>query len=101
AALHDRISSSELADCFDARNSTVFVGSTAYNFINVFMRPSARLKPAGEMSTNTIYAMHCRLSSDAQALFALLSSRVAFWLWHTLGDGFHITSAFLEDFPIG
>ena len=34
-------------------------------------------------------------------LFALLSSRIAFWLWHTLGDGFHVTRTFLEEVPVG
>lgn len=25
----------------------------------------------------------------------------AFWLWHVLGDGFHVTRTFVEDLPIG
>lgn len=100
AVVHRAVSTSELADCFDADDCTVFVGGTAYNFLNVFMRPPARLKPAGALSTNTIYALSCRSAPDASVLFALLSSRIAFWLWHTLGDGFHVTRTFLEDVPL-
>lgn len=100
AMLHRTISIVKLADCFSADNSTVFVGSTAYNFLNVFMRPPARLQPEGDLSTNTIYAVRTRRSADAPVLFALLSSRIAFWLWHVLGDGFHVTRAFLEDVPL-
>ena len=100
AALHHTVSTTELADCFDADNSTVFIGSTAYNFLNVFMRLPARLKPTGDISTNTLYALRTRRGADAPVLFALLSSRIAFWLWHTLGDGFHVTRKFLEDVPL-
>ena len=99
AMLLRTVSTTELADCFDADGNTVFVGSTAYNFLNVFMRPPARLKPAGDLSTNTIYAVRARHGADAPVLFALLSSRIAFWLWHMLGDGFHVTRMFLEDVP--
>ncbi len=95
------VSSSELANCFDADDRTVFVGSTAYNFLNVFLQPPRQLKPAGDLSTNTIYAVHCRSVADASVLFALLSSRIAFWLWHTLGDGFHVTRTFLQNMPLG
>ena len=95
------VAGSELAECFEANRHTVFVGSTAYNFLNVFLRPPARLKPKGVMSTNTLYALRCANRADALSLYALLSSRVAFWLWHTLGDGFHVTRAFLEAIPLG
>lgn len=102
AAMPQRVVSTvELADCFGADDRTVFVGSTAYNFLNVFLRLPMRLKPTDELSTNKIYAVRCQRTADRPVLFALLSSRIAFWLWHTFGDGFHVTRAFLEDVPLG
>src|SRR5208337_4305397 len=74
AKLQYSASGSELAECFEADSSTVFVGSTAYNFLNVFMRPPTCLRPDGEMTTNTIYALRCEKQSDALVLYALLSS---------------------------
>ena len=29
----------------------------------------------------------------------MLGSRVAFWLWHVTGDGFHVTRAFVMSLP--
>ncbi len=90
----------ELADTFEADRHTVFVGSTAYNFINAFRRPPARFRPAHSISTNTVHALGFEDAESANVAYAILSSRVVFWLWHVLGDGFHVTKAFIEDFPI-
>jgi len=94
--------STTLESTFVGDQKTVFVGGTAYNFLNVFVRPPAQLRPeVGSMSTNTMHGLSCATIDDAFAVLALLSSGVAFWLWHTLGDGFHVSRSFLEDFPLG
>jgi hypothetical protein len=36
---------------------------------------------------------------EAQAVFAVLSSRLAFWLWHVLGDGFHVAGWLFDEIP--
>lgn len=95
------ISGSELTDTFQANASTVFVGSTAYNFINAFLKPPANLRPSGRASSNTVHAIRCASPGDAHLVYAILSSRVTFWLWHVIGDGFHVSRTFLEDLPIG
>ena len=95
------ISGSELTDTFQANPSTVFVGSTAYNFINAFLKPPAHVQPSGRASSNTVHAIRCSKPEDAHRVYAILSSQVTFWLWHVLGDGFHVSKTFLEDLPIG
>ena len=100
AILPPTVSTAQLANCFEADDKTVFIGGTAYNFLNVFMRLPSQLRPTSDLSTNTIYAVRARHGVDAPVLFALLSSRIAFWLWHTLGDGFHVTRMFLENVPL-
>ena len=105
ASLSDLVrsfNSTTLERTFVGDRKTVFVGGTAYNFLNVFVRPPARLRPeCGSMSTNTMHGLSCATIDEAFAALALLSSGVAFWLWHTLGDGFHVSRSFLEDFPLG
>lgn len=94
--------STQLEKTFDGDRKTVFVGSTAYNFLNVFFRPPAGLLPSSALlTTNTIHDLRCASTRDAFAVFALLSSGVTFWLWHVLADGFHVSRAFLEALPLG
>jgi hypothetical protein len=86
----------------DVEGRTVFVGSTAYNFINVFMSPERGLFHKAEMlSENPLHAVRCSSRSDALAVFAILSSNLAYWWWHTHGDGFHISRRFLAELPFG
>jgi hypothetical protein len=34
-------------------------------------------------------------------VFAILTSRVVYWLWRVEGDGFHVSTHFLERLPFG
>jgi hypothetical protein len=80
----------------------VFVGGTAYNFLNVYRYADLL---AGEDSIPlTESAIHCLefdSETDAEAAFAILSSRIAFWVWHVLGDGFHVPGWLWEQIPFG
>jgi len=78
----------------------VFVGGTAYNFLNVYRR--TRLEPGekhGLLSKSAVHCLHFKREADASAAFAILSSRLVFWLWHVLGDGFHVTSGLFKVIP--
>lgn len=100
---HDMLSlaGSDLTNTFQADASTVFVGGTAYNFINAFLKPPAHMQPSGLPSANTVHAISCASPNDAAVIYAILSSRLTFWLWHVIGDGFHVSKAFLANLPIG
>ncbi len=89
-----------LRETFTGEEATVFVASTAYNFLNVFFRPSGYLRNMGNLSENSLHVLDFGSRQDALLAYALLSSRTAFWLWHVLGDGFHVTQTNLEDLPL-
>lgn len=86
----------------DADDRMVFVGATAYNFLNTFLRPHRDvLKCDGELSEHPLHAIRCASRRDALAVFAIFSSHLAYWWWHTHGDGFHVSRRFLAEFPFG
>ena len=81
------------------RANCVFVSSTAYNFLNTF-RAHRSLPPLrAPWSSSTVLALSFANEGEAARAFAILSSRVAFWLWHVTGDGFHVTRAFVMSLP--
>lgn len=78
----------------------VFVGGTAYNFLNVYrcaeLADDERTFP---MSESAVQCLEFRSQQDAEAVFAILSSRIVFWLWHVLGDGFHVPGWLWDEVP--
>lgn len=96
-----RVTFAELAEMpAEWRESSVLVGSTAYNFVNGFFAagiPNSKSKPFSSSPLNVV----CFPSkADALAGYAILSSRLCFWLWHVEGDGFHLTADFLKRLPL-
>jgi len=77
----------------------VYVGGTAYNFLNVFRRVSAEQASDFPLTRSAIHCLEFATAREAAAAFALLSSRLVFWLWRVEGDGFHVTSSFLQAVP--
>jgi hypothetical protein len=96
------ISRINLARTSNTDGRTVFVGPTAYNFLNVFMKPThLQLGDGQTLSEHPLYAVKCASQNDALAVFAMLTSHLAYWWWHTHGDGFHVSRRFIADFPFG
>jgi hypothetical protein len=92
----------DLAAVPTADDRTVFVGATAYNFINVFLRPPKDiLSGRGLLSEHPLHAVKCASTTDALAVFAILSSHLAYWWWHTHCDGFHVSRRFIAELPFG
>jgi hypothetical protein len=79
----------------------VYVGATAYNFLNVFLAPQYWDAENFSLTEHPLHALSCASRADALRVFALLSSRLAFWWWHTNGDGFHVSASTLKSMPIG
>ena len=83
----------------DNQGSRVFVAGTAYNFLNVF-RPHRSLPPArAPWSTSKVLSLRFATEQEAARSFAILGSRVAYWLWHATEDGFHVTRTFVVGLP--
>ncbi|MFN3817360.1 N-6 DNA methylase [Blastomonas sp.] len=83
-----------------ALNGDVFVAGTAYNFLNVFRSYPDNLSWQGTLSASGIHRMACDSIDAADAVTAILSSRLAFWLWHVQCDGFHVPAWFLAELPL-
>lgn len=79
----------------------VYVGATAYNFLNVFLAPQHWDAESFSLTEHPLHALSCANHADALRVFALLNSRLAFWWWHTNGDGFHVSASTLKSMPIG
>lgn len=77
----------------------VFVASTAYNFINVFLAHSSVPDSDDEWSQNKLHRLAFETEGDALCALAVLSSRLTYWLWHAEEDGFHVTRDFLSNLP--
>jgi hypothetical protein len=78
----------------------VYVGGTAYNFLNVYRHAElADDERATPMSESGVHCLEFRTVDDAAAAFAVLQSRVAFWLWHVWGDGFHVPGWLWDEIP--
>ena len=91
-----------LAEAPMADDRMVFVGPTAYNFLNVFLRPPPTILDKGlRFSEHPLYAIRCASPVDALIVFGILTSHLAYWWWHSQGDGFHVSRRFISEFPFG
>lgn len=83
-----------------ALSADVFVAGTAYNFLNVFRNYPDQLSWRGTLSASGINRLRCATVDDADLVTAILSSRMAYWLWHVECDGFHVPAWFLAELPL-
>lgn len=77
----------------------VAVAPTAYNFLGVIREP-VRAVTDGHDSQSGFTVLPLGSMDQASAAYALLSSRLAFWLWHVTGDGFHVTGSLYRRLPV-
>jgi len=66
----------------------VALAPTAYNFLGL-VRDASRAAFDGHDSENAVALLSFGSARKASASYALLASRLGFWLWHVTGDGFH------------
>lgn len=83
-----------------ALSPDVFVAGTAYNFLNVFRNYPDQLSWRGTLSASGINRLRCANMEEADIVTAILSSRMAYWLWHVECDGFHVPAWFLAELPL-
>lgn len=78
----------------------VFVGGTAYNFLNIYRPHGFTMdKNIFPLSESPVSCLEFKSEKEARGAFAILGSRLVFWLWRVLGDGFHVSSKFLQSIP--
>ncbi len=84
---------------FRNEDTFVFVGGTAYNFLNVFRPHRSLPTQRAPWSASCVQALRFCDEGAAARGFALLCSRVSYWLWRVTQDGFHVTRSFLMELP--
>ena len=78
----------------------VFVAGTAYNFLNAFRSHRDLPEPRAPWSASKLIRLGLATAAEADRVLAILSSRLAYWLWHVTADGFHVTRSFVLDLPV-
>ena len=76
------------------------MSGTAYNFLNVFRSCDPKENLSGTLSASAVHRLSFTSHKQMSVAMALLTSRIAFWLWRVEGDGFHVTRQFLEELPL-
>ena len=79
--------------------SSVLVASTAYNWLSIYRTTEFSRPDLPSPGRSTTVRLSFRSGEDADAAYAILSSRLTYWLWRVEGDGFHVTRAFLDRIP--
>jgi predicted RNA methylase len=79
---------------------TVYVAGTAYNWLNVYRTAESISRGVDRPTTSPLTALEAASDVDAAAIFALLSSRVAYWLWRVETDVFHVPAGWLRGIPL-
>lgn len=87
--------------CVEAAHPRVFVASTAYNFLNVFRMLTVDPHVPHPLTENTVLCLEFSREDLANTTFAILSSRLTYWLWQAQADGFHVPQWFVENLPFG
>lgn len=83
------------------KQSMVIVGNTAYNFLNVYVVPNEKIDIGETPSESPVFCLAFTNEKYLYASFAILSSRVTYWLWWVQGDGFHVNRKFIKELPFG
>ena len=53
----------------------------------------------GSSAATPCTSLCCPTSDAASVVYALVSSRLTYWLWRVEGDAFHVTRRFLRELP--
>lgn len=76
----------------------VTVAPTAYNWIGVQRDPALAMR-LGHTSTHPVYVLEAFDEREADALYAVMCSRLTYWLWRVYGDGFHVSGWLFDQVP--
>lgn len=84
----------------EAGDAVVFVAGTAYNWLNVYRTAGSITRGVDKPTASPLTALSAASEVDADAIFALLSSRVAYWLWRVETDVFHVPVGWIRGIPL-
>jgi len=94
------ISKCKQAFALNPRVGLVFIGGTAYNFLNIYrFIPNHDGLTLDTLSNSPVHVLKCSSEEDAYMTLSLFSSRLTYWLWRISGDGFHVSQNFIKGMP--
>jgi SAM-dependent methyltransferase len=77
----------------------VYVAPTAYNWLSC-SRSLDAWRGQSDISSSALTRIEFSDAETADAAYAVLCSRLVYWLWRVEGDAFHVTRGFLRDLPL-
>ena len=83
----------------DGGECSLYVAGTAYNWLNTYRTPTAIAAGVVNPTTSPLTELTLGTPEEADAVYAVLSSRLLYWLWRAEGDAFHVPSGWLQDVP--
>ncbi|MCQ3813367.1 MAG: N-6 DNA methylase [Acidimicrobiia bacterium] len=84
----------------DGDECSLYVAGTAYNWLNVYRTPAAITASGGSPTASPLSELTLRTPEEADTVYAVLSSRLLFWLWRVERDAFHVPIGWLQDVPM-
>ncbi|MDP9050693.1 MAG: hypothetical protein M3O31_08220, partial [Acidobacteriota bacterium] len=97
----DLVTAKRLVPPFKSSSDTkIYVAGTAYNWLSIYRNGPAVTTNAKDPSTSSVLELDFEDSRTADASYALLSSRLVYWLWRVEGDAFHVPSGWVSGIPI-
>lgn len=80
-------------------DATVFVAGTAYNWLNVYRTAPSITRDIDNPTASPLTALTLPSVDSADAVFAVLSSRITYWLWRVETDVFHVPTGWIKALP--
>jgi hypothetical protein len=77
----------------EGAGTSLSIGSTAYNRFSVYLEPD---RTASAVNS---YQYRTESQTISEWAYAVLASRLTYWLWRVEGDGFHVHRGFVENLP--
>lgn len=80
-------------------DATVFVAGTAYNWLNVYRTAASITRDIDNPTASPLTALTLPSVDAADTVFAVLSSRITYWLWRVETDVFHVPTGWIKALP--
>ena len=84
----------------DGGSAAIYVAGTAYNWLTVYRTGAAITAGVENPSQSGVLELTFADTIQADAAYAVLTSRLAYWLWKVDGDAFHVPTSWVARIPI-
>lgn len=78
----------------------LLIAGTAYNWISVLGDTDLARRTLSTPSVSPLLGFTFSSREEKWMAYALLSSRLIYWLWRVEGDAFHVPKGFIEGLPL-